>query len=198
MREWVSQKGVTMSIKYAVLGLLHYKDMHGYQIKDHIENNFGYMWTVNYGQIYNTLKALVDEGLITLANVVPSSSGAPHKKLYSITDKGKQDFRTWLTNSPEKQMLLRDPFLMRFIFFGFGDKVDALRIIDEQIQFYEQQFIHRKRNLPRWDKQGMYVRMIAELGLNFNEMFLRWLYRVRGEIRESADKDLHMEAGALF
>jgi DNA-binding PadR family transcriptional regulator len=187
-----------MSIKYAVLGLLHYKDMHGYQIKDHIENNFGYMWTVNYGQIYNTLKALVDEGLITLANVVPSSSGAPHKKLYSITDKGKQDFRTWLTNSPERQMLLRDPFLMRFIFFGFGDKGDALRIIDEQIQFYEQQFIHRKRNLPRWDKQGMYVRMIAELGLNFNEMFLRWLYRVRGEIRESADKDLHMGAGALF
>jgi hypothetical protein len=44
----------------------------------------------------------------------------------------------------------------------------------------------------------MYVHMIAELGLNFNEMFLRWLYRVRGEIRESADKDLHMEAGALF
>jgi len=197
VQEWVSQKGVTMSIKYAVLGLLHYKDMHGYQIKDHIENNFGYMWTVNYGQIYNTLKALVDEGLITLADVVPYSSGAPHKKLYSITDKGKQDFRTWLTNSPERQMLLRDPFLMRFIFFGFGDKGDALRIIDEQIQLYEQQFIHRKRNLPRWDKQGMYVHMIAELGLNFNEMFLRWLYRVRGEIRESADKDMHMGAGAL-
>ena len=55
-------EGESMSIKYAVLGLLHYKDMHGYKIKDHIEKNFGFMWTVNFGQIYNSLKALVRKG----------------------------------------------------------------------------------------------------------------------------------------
>jgi DNA-binding PadR family transcriptional regulator len=187
-----------MSIKYALLGLLHYKDMHGYQIKDHIEKNFGYMWTVNFGQIYNTLKALVDEGFITLADVVPSKNGAPHKKLYSLTDKGRKEFKNWLKSSPEKQMLLRDPFLMRFIFLSFGDKEDALKLIEEQIQLYEQQLSRRKRNLPRWEKHGLYVSMIAELGMSFNQTFLQWLYHVRDEIRDSTGKDTNIGAGSIF
>ena len=47
-----------MSIKYAILGLLHYSDMHGYRIKAHIEKNFGHMWSINFGQIYPSLKQL--------------------------------------------------------------------------------------------------------------------------------------------
>ena len=174
-----------MSIKYAVLGLLHYRDMHGYQIKSHIEKNFGQMWTVNYGQVYTTLKTLVDEGLIDLSDVVPSDVGAPHKKLYSLTEKGRAEFKRWLAASPEKQMLLRDPFLMRFIFFSFGEREDALRLIDEQIGFYENQLQRRQAHMAKWGDKGQYVRQIAELGLEFNELFLKWLGRVRAEISAS-------------
>ena len=174
-----------MSIKYAVIGLLHYRDMHGYQIKSHIEKNFGQMWTVNYGQVYTTLKTLVDEGLIDLSDVVPSDVGAPRKKLYSLTEKGRAEFKRWLAASPEKQMLLRDPFLMRFIFFSFGEREDALRIIDEQIGFYENQLGRRQAHLAKWEDKGTYVRQIAELGLEFNELLLKWLVRVRAEISAS-------------
>ena len=156
------------------------------------------MWTVNYGQIYTTLKSLVDAGLITLSEVVPSDVGAPHKKLYSLTDKGREDFRHWLSASPERQMLLRDPFLMRFIFFGFGERQDALRIIDEQIAFHEDQRQRRQRHIPRWDRQGFYVRQIAELGLEFNELFLKWLYRVRDAIGESSDEGLKVGLYDMF
>ena len=52
-----------MSVKYAILGLLHYRDMHGYRIKRHIEQHFGHMWSINYGQIYPNLKRLEEEGL---------------------------------------------------------------------------------------------------------------------------------------
>ena len=55
-----------MALKYSILGLLHYRDMHGYQIKKHIENHFGHMWTINYGQIYPNLKKLKEEGLVTM------------------------------------------------------------------------------------------------------------------------------------
>jgi len=187
-----------MSIKYAIIGLLHYHDMHGYQIKNHIEKNFGNMWTVNYGQIYTTLKALVNDGLITLTEVVPSDVGAPHKKLYSLMDKGREDFKQWLAVSPEKQMLLRDPFLMRFIFFGFGEREDALRIIDEQIAFYNDQLERRQSYITKWDKKGLYVRQIAELGLEFNELFLKWLYRVRAEIRACTDEHFKVARYDMF
>ena len=109
-----------MSVKYAILGLLHYRNMHGYEIKGHIERHFGHMWTINYGQLYPNLKSMQEEGLITLADVSPSDLGGPHKKLYAITANGREAFVSWLESEDISPMVLRDPFLMRFIFFGFS------------------------------------------------------------------------------
>ncbi|MHB8896500.1 MAG: PadR family transcriptional regulator, partial [Candidatus Geothermincolia bacterium] len=81
-----------MAVKHSILGLLHYKDLHGYRIKEHIENNFGHMWSINHGQIYQNLKKMEDEGLISMVELAPSENGGPHKKLYSITDKGRREF----------------------------------------------------------------------------------------------------------
>jgi len=178
-----------MSVKYAILGLLHYRDMHGYKIKKHIEQNFGHMWSINYGQIYPALKKLEQDGLVSVAKVI--QKGRPSKKLYSITPDGKNAFRSWLDSNPEKRMLLRDPFLTRFVFFGFGSKNRALETIEEQIKLYEEQIKRRQDNLIRWQNQDIYVRLIAELGVKLNEIFLNWLIRARSEISNSKDEDSH-------
>ncbi|MCU0597995.1 MAG: PadR family transcriptional regulator [Desulfobacterales bacterium] len=173
-------------IKYAILGLLHYTEMHGYRIKEHIERNFGHMWSINYGQIYPNLKKLHDDRLITMKEVVVNGEKGPPRKLYSITDKGREEFLDWLNTSPEKPMLLRDPFLMRFVFFGFGDGKRAIEIIDEQISRYQKELARRKKNLTRWEKSGIYVRLIADLGASLNEMVLEWLKRSKKEILKNA------------
>lgn len=177
-----------MALKHSILGLLHYKDMHGYRIKEHIENNFGHMWSINHGQIYQSLKKMEDEGLVSMVEVAPSDNGGPHKKLYRITDRGRSEFTEWLASDPEGQMLLRDPFLTRFVFFDFGDRERALEIIQGQIDLYEEQLARRTTNIPRRRQQGTYVNLMAELGVTFNEMFLDWLKRAHEEIsrREEA------------
>ena len=162
-------------LKYAILGLLHYTDMHGYRIKEHIEQNFGHMWSINYGQIYPNLKKLHNDALIRMTEIAHNGKKGPPRKLYSITEKGKEEFAGWLKNSPEKTMLLRDPFLMKFVFFGFGDAKRSLEIIDEQIKRYKNDLVRRKNNLKRWENSGTYVRLTAELGTSLNEMFLTWL-----------------------
>lgn len=174
-----------MAVKHTILGLLHYKDMHGYRIKEHIENNFGHMWSINHGQIYQSLKKMKGEGLVTMVELVPSDNGGPHKKLYSITDKGRDEFSHWLASDPEGQMLLRDPFLTRFVFFGFGDRERALEIVQGQIEIYEEQLARRRDNVTRRKRQGSYVGLVADLGLTFNEMYLEWLKRAYIEISES-------------
>ncbi|MDY0045188.1 MAG: PadR family transcriptional regulator, partial [Syntrophales bacterium] len=175
-------KGNSMSIKYAILGLLNYSDMHGYRIKTHIENNFGHMWSINFGQIYPGLKELKNSGLIDMVDVTPSDNGGPRKKLYSITEKGRDEFMQWLTSPPLKPMLIRDAFLLKFAFFGFGDKNAAIEILDTQIKIFEDQLKRRKANLTRWKNIGTYVRLITELGVSQNEMYLKWLRRARKEI----------------
>jgi len=46
-----------------------------------------------------------------------------------------------------RPMLVRDPFLLKFAFFGFGDGKRALELIDEQIESYEEQLRRRDKNL---------------------------------------------------
>lgn len=171
-----------MSVKYAILGLLHYQDMHGYRIKKHIERNFGHMWTINYGQVFTALRKMEEEGLVVMREVAPSDNGGPHRKVYSITRAGREEFERWLSSDPERDMLIRDPFLLRFVFFGFGDRERALEMIREQIDDYEEQLERRRENLERWKKHGDYVRLIAELGVQFNELYLEWLRRAYREL----------------
>jgi DNA-binding PadR family transcriptional regulator len=171
-----------MSVRFAILGLLHYRSMHGYEIKRHIENHFGHMWTINYGQIYPNLKSLEEEACITLADVTPAERGGPQKKLYAITPDGRKKFLQWLESEEYTHMSLRDPFLMRFIFFGFGNKKQSLSIIDKQIEIYDKQLDKRRQHLERWRERGEYVRLVAELGEEFNFMYLQWLKRARQEI----------------
>ena len=87
-------------------------------------------------------------------------------------------------------MLLRDPFLLKFAFFGFGGPEDALRIIDGQIASYEAQLDRRSGNSIRWDNQGPYVKLLSNLGVTFNEMYIEWLKAARKQIEENiTDKD---------
>ena len=181
-------------VKYAILGLLHYRNMHGYRIKEHIERNFGHMWSINYGQIYPNLKKLQDDGLILMAGVVQNDEKGPPRKLYAITEKGRHEFTAWLETSPEKSLLLRDPFLMRFVFYGFGDPTRAVEIMDEQIKRYEKDLTRRENNMDRWDKSGLYVRLIAELGVNLNAMMLDWLKHSREEILKAEARELDNDA----
>jgi PadR family transcriptional regulator AphA len=171
-----------MSIRYAILGLLNYSDMHGYQIKKHIERNFGHMWSINFGQVYPSLKSLKNEGLIDMIEEAPSENGGPRKKRYSITPKGADDFARWLAEFPQKPILIRDLFLLKFAFFGFGSDERALEIIDRQITIYEEQLKQRQINRKRWERQGVYVRLMIDLGINQIEMYLEWLRHARKEI----------------
>jgi len=173
-----------MSIKYAILGLLNYSDMHGYQIKKHIERNFGHMWSINFGQVYPGLKGLKNEGLIDMVEVAPSENGGPRKKLYSITEKGTDEFSRWLAEFPQKPILIRDLFLLKFTFFGFGDDKRSLEIIDRQVGIYEAQLKQRQINRERWGQQNVYVRLMIDLGITQIEMYLEWLRHARNEIEK--------------
>jgi DNA-binding PadR family transcriptional regulator len=169
-----------MSVKYAILGLLHHGDMHGYRLKELLERDFGHMWTVNFGQIYPALREMQEEGFVTMARV--EQENAPDRKLYSIAPKGRAEFTRWLDSEPEKNMTIRDPFLLRFTFFDFADSERQLELIEEQISIYEEQLETRRGHLPRRARGNTHARLLAQLGVSLNETMLDWLLRARKEL----------------
>lgn len=100
-----------MTLENAILGFLEREPMTGYDLKTRcFDAAAGHVWTADQAQVYRTLERLSDRGLVR-SKVVPQR-GRPDRRIYRITDKGRQALLAWLRR-PQSAVSVRDPFLMR-------------------------------------------------------------------------------------
>lgn len=88
-----------MSINYAILGLLSYKPLTGYDIKKIIQDSPVMYWSGNNNQIYKALVELLDEGMVS-SRLQPQER-SPSKKIYTLTDEGREALKKWVLTVPE-------------------------------------------------------------------------------------------------
>lgn len=101
--------------RYAVLGVLAQAPATGYDIKKQLEQSVGHFWHEGFGQIYPLLHTLSSEGLATVE--VNTEAGRPARKVYTITDAGREALRTWLERSVEESIRPRNEVLLK-LFHG--------------------------------------------------------------------------------
>lgn len=99
-----------MSLNYVILGLLNREPLTGYELKKIIQNTPFMYWSGNNNQIYKAFVELLDEGFVT--KEVQHQDGSPSKNIYTITDDGLHEFKSWLlsvTDVPafKKQFLIK-------------------------------------------------------------------------------------------
>ena len=85
--------------KYAVLGLLAYGPLSGYDIKQIYAQSLGNFWSESFGAIYPILKRLEEEGLTT--REVQRQAGKPDRNVYTITETGREELHRWLAQPAE-------------------------------------------------------------------------------------------------
>lgn len=103
---------------YIILGLLSHEDLSGYDLKKKIDLMISSFWNVGYGQIYPTLKDMEQQKYVRCIEQV--SLKGPDKKLYSITDAGRNKLIEWLKIPNEKERVKYDILLKLF----FGSQLD--------------------------------------------------------------------------
>ena len=87
-----------MSHQYLILGLLADEPMTGYDIKKRVVSALSMATSASYGTLYPTLHKLLKEGSVEVQEIPQVSR--PSKKVYSITDQGKEVLRGWLQQPP--------------------------------------------------------------------------------------------------
>ncbi|QBD76959.1 PadR family transcriptional regulator [Ktedonosporobacter rubrisoli] len=146
--------------KYALLGMLSLLPMSGYDLKKAIEGGLGHFWQENYAQIYPMLKQLQAEGL-TISHS-EKQEGKPERRIYALTDKGREELRRWLAGPVEHQVI-RNELLLK-LFFGtqvplpasiehvreYREKYIQLLQIFEQTEVQIKQEYATNPNLPYW------------------------------------------------
>jgi len=104
-----------MDIKTMVLGFLMRGSMTGYELKKKFSLSFSFFSALSYGSIYPALKKLEQEGWITLK--VEVQNGSPNRKVYTITDAGREVFLENL-RTPFTLERQKSAFLARLFFFA--------------------------------------------------------------------------------
>ena len=99
-----------MSIQHAMLGILSYKPMTGYDLKKRMQDSPYMHWSGNNNQIYKALLELSEDGFVTSETV--HQDGAPSKKIYTVTEAGLRELRKHVAGEPEPAEL-RKPFLVQ-------------------------------------------------------------------------------------
>ncbi len=101
-----------------ILGLLLLSSRTIYQLRERINSGLNLMYSSSMGSIQAAVKKLLNSKYISYEEIVENGK---YKKIYSITDIGKQHFFEWV-NSPIKAQHSKNPELAKLFFMGFSDK----------------------------------------------------------------------------
>lgn len=188
-----------MSINYAILGILSYKSLTGYDLKKIIQDSAFMHWSGNNNQIYKALVELLDEGLVT--NEVCHQESSPSKKIYTITEEGKAVLREWIL-CPAELPEFKKTFLIKLAWAGELSAEELSTILSGYENDIRMQIIlqnekkRREQFSPDRNPREKYLwNMIHENMISSYENELNWLARLKTEIGGYTEeaKKMHFE-----
>ena len=175
-------------LKHGILGLLNYSDMTGYMIMEVFRDSLNYFWNAQTSQIYRELQNLKKQGWVSDIGI--ELAGKPDKKLFSITESGREELHRWLAEE-DTGIDTRSPLLMRTFFRGEMP-------VDENIAFFERvkaqsdEFLTHIQepngkagfyeNAINEPMKALYWKMTIEYGVMYMKMIKEWSEKCISEL----------------
>ncbi len=177
--------------RFAVLGILSYGPMSGYDIKKFYAQSVAGFWSESYGQIYPILKRLAQEGLANKS--VHKQEGKPDRHIYAITEKGREELQQWLVE-PTGRYIGRHETLLKLMFgkqISVADNILQIecfrdRQINElkEIEALKERFEHEEvddPNMPFWQ-------LALNYGEHVNRAYINWTEEALAALRKMDNK----------
>ncbi len=164
-----------MSVRYALLGLLHRKPRHGYELRAAFEAVVGgaQTWDVKPAQVYATLARLEESGWIEQVN--RERQDGPEKRIYALTLLGEQALEAWFQEGvpPGHQ---RDEFFVKLMTALASEQVDPQQVIQIQRAFLFQEMHAATQVRDSYDPQTELAQiLLLDKAIMHLEADLRWL-----------------------
>lgn len=119
-----------MDVKTVCLGMLTEGPASGYDLKKEFESTFSHFFAAGYGSIYPALSTLSEKGLVECEEI--PQEGKPDRKVYRITDEGRQFMLTALRNL-EPSHKIRSEFLATLCFAHLMPPGDVQAVLDHRL-----------------------------------------------------------------
>jgi PadR family transcriptional regulator, regulatory protein AphA len=159
--------------EYAVLGLLAWREMSGYDVNRAVDNSVRFFWSPAKSRVYAVLPRLLDAGLIRRRDV--GGERGTDKALYGATPSGKRALRRWLLADTDPD-LVRSPFLLKLF---LGDNASPTRLhelVDEYAGRTRDLLDHLRAAEAAVDaSEDPYALLTIRYGIRRGEAGLQWV-----------------------
>ena len=121
-----------MNVRTICLAILNVREATGYEIKKlSTESHYAHFVDASFGSIYPALTKLETEGLVTQRE--ERQAGKPPRKVYSITDAGRDELLDQL-GQPPREDVFKSEFLLIAMCAHLLDRATVRRAIDANLQ----------------------------------------------------------------
>lgn len=183
-----------MSLRHAILGILDYRPLHGYELKRVLEKGISSFWPVNLGAIYPNLHALETEGLVG-HHTESTAEGRPDRKVYTITETGREELARWRRLPPEGYTRTRSPLLLKLLFARRENLDDVLEWIDAEVQFAHAAVAFLEAQLANPQAfSTFFVKFLRESGVAHLKLHGERLQELQDRIRRELLRKARVEA----
>jgi len=170
-----------MALKYAILGLLVDRPMHGYALKRALAPALGRDKLPNDGVLYPLLAGLERASLVRKKASV--SNAGRRRNVFSVTASGKQELLAWLASDAGEadhvtyDFFVGQPFLTKCLFFKHLSEAEVRqKLVEQRLSVRDKLQLFRslratleERNVDR------YRLAIIDLGIAQTRAKMRWV-----------------------
>ncbi|MDR1188646.1 MAG: PadR family transcriptional regulator [Bifidobacteriaceae bacterium] len=157
-----------MSVSMAMLALLDGGPSHGWALKQRYDQLLGQGRELKFGQVYATLARLQRDGLVQ--DVGFARGDGAERRVYAITERGVEDFDTWL-RTPHLPSGRPAELFTKVVLAIESGRPAAQVLIDQQRVYRE-----RMRQLTAARHQGDAIdRLAGDFEIAHLEADLKWI-----------------------
>jgi len=170
-----------MPLPHALLGLINYKPLTGYDLKSAFNNSINMFWDASLPQIYRTLHQMEKSGWVLSS--VELQKGKPNRKVYEITGIGKEELKSWLSD-PLELMHEKNPLMIKVFFGNQMGKEDLIRQLRMRREQYQKNLVKYETVLVGTIDQiaekldaaddKLFWRLTVDCGIRRAKMFIEW------------------------
>ncbi len=181
-----------MSVRQSLLAILAQGPCYGYQLRAEFDRRTGSTWTLNVGQIYNTLDRLERDGLVA------KGDADEHGHVYwEITDAGTAEARRWLSSPVQRSQGTRDELAIKLAVAATLPGVDVTDMIRTQrLASLGQLQSLRRAEYSGTDPDGpeeLAWSLVVDSMIFAAEAEVRWLERVEQRLARHPDHAMTLE-----
>ncbi|MBI5943383.1 MAG: PadR family transcriptional regulator [Chloroflexi bacterium] len=179
-----------MPLEHAILAMLEYQPMSGYDLKKFFDVSVAHFWSATQSHIYKSLEGLEKKGWAE-ARVI-QQDGKPNRKEYQPTVEGRSELRRWLV-TPLPMEPVREACLIQIFFshFSSNEEIAALfetrmKEIREQIQLLKtaaQTAIDESAQQVGIERARQLWQITLDYGVDYYEFELAWHEKTLKTIR---------------